>query len=76
MIYFFDFALKNLYEKYFIENSHSEVEKAEREQRRDRLMVGIKQLEEVTDLKSLGPKNINRLVCIRGIVIRSSEVYP
>ena len=35
-------------------------------------MIGIKQLDEITEIKSLGPSNINRLVCIRGIVIRSS----
>lgn len=76
MISFFDYVLKNLYEKFFIEHSHSEAEKAEREQRKEKLMIGIKNLDEVTDVKSLGPKNINRLICIRGIVIRSSEVYP
>jgi DNA replicative helicase MCM subunit Mcm2 (Cdc46/Mcm family) len=47
-----------------------------RELRRDKLMMGIKSLGEPTDVKSLGPKNINRLISIRGIVIRSSEVYP
>lgn len=39
-------------------------------------MIGIKHIDELTDVKSLGPKNINRLICIRGIVIRTSEVYP
>ena len=76
MISFFDFVLKNLYERCFIENSHSELNKSEREQRRDKLQVGIKHLHEITDLKSLGPKNINRLISVRGIVIRASEVYP
>lgn len=47
-----------------------------RELRRDKLMMGIKYLGEPTDVKNLGPKNINHLISIRGIVIRSSEVYP
>lgn len=76
MISFFDHVLKNLYERFFIENSHSESERQEREQRKERLMIGIKHIDELTDVKSLGPKNINRLICIRGIVIRTSEVYP
>lgn len=76
MISCFDYVLKSLYERFFVENSHSESEKAMRELRRDKLMMGIKYLGEPTDVKSLGPKNINRLISIRGIVIRSSEVYP
>lgn len=27
-------------------------------------------------MRNLTPKDINRLVCIRGIVIRCSEIYP
>lgn len=27
-------------------------------------------------MRNLTPKEINRLVCIRGIVIRCSEIYP
>lgn len=38
--------------------------------------MGIKYLDELTEVKNLGPKNINRLICFRGIVIRTSEVYP
>lgn len=45
MIYFFDYVLKNLYERFFIENSHSETEKGDREQRKEKLMIGIKQLD-------------------------------
>ncbi len=76
MISCFDFVLKSLYERFFVENSHSETEKADREARRDKLMMGIKYLDELTEVKNLGPKNINRLICFRGIVIRASEVYP
>jgi len=76
MISCFDFVLKSLYEKFFIENSNNELEKTERSERRDKLMMGIKYLDEITEVKNMGPKNINRLICFRGIVIRSSEVYP
>lgn len=76
MISFFDHTLKRLYERCFIDNSHSDLARTEREQRKEKLMVGIKHLDTHTSIKSLGPKNINRLISVRGIVIRASEVYP
>jgi len=45
MISCFDFVLKSLYEKFFIENSNNELEKTERSERRDKLMMGIKYLD-------------------------------
>ena len=39
-------------------------------------MSGIRDLDELTEVKNLGPKSINRLISFRGIVIRTSEVYP
>jgi DNA replication licensing factor MCM4 len=39
-------------------------------------MVGIKNLDEVTLLRRLAPKDINKLIGFRGIVIRCSEYYP
>jgi DNA replicative helicase MCM subunit Mcm2 (Cdc46/Mcm family) len=46
----------------------------QREIKRDRLMMGITNLEreEISIMRNLTPKDINRLVCIRGIVIRCS----
>ncbi len=45
MISCFDYVLKNLYERFFVEISHTETEKADREARRDKLMMGIKHLD-------------------------------
>jgi len=41
-------------------------------------MVGITNLEreDISIMRNLSPKDINRLVCIRGIVIRCSDIYP
>ncbi len=39
-------------------------------------MMGIKNLDEITHLRSLTPKDINKLIGFRGIVIRCSEYYP
>lgn len=39
-------------------------------------MVGITHLDEITMLKNLSHKEINRLICFRGIVIRCSDIYP
>ena len=44
--------------------------------RRDKLMMGIKYLDEITEVKNFNPKNINRLICFRGIIIRASEIDP
>jgi len=42
------------------------------------IMVGIKSLhvDDVLCVRELGPKNIGKLVMIKAIVIRMSEVYP
>lgn len=41
-------------------------------------MVGITHLddEEINIMRNLTPKEINRLVSFKGIVIRCSEIYP
>ena len=76
MISCFDLVIKSLFEKLFVENSHTESDRLDREARKDRLMTGVKYLDELTEVKNLGPKNINRLISFRSIVIRVSEVYP
>ncbi len=39
-------------------------------------MVSIKELSDISLMRSLEQKHINRLICFRGIVIRCSEIYP
>lgn len=76
MISCFDAVIKTLYDRFFVENSHSESERAERLVRMEQLMMGIKHLDDLSQVKDLGPQNINRLISVKGIVIRASEVYP
>lgn len=42
--------------------------------RKEKLMMGITNLEkdEISIMRNLSPKDINRLVCVRGIIIRCS----
>jgi DNA replication licensing factor MCM4 len=44
--------------------------------KKDKLMVGITDLDEETILRNLSPKQINRLISFRGIVIRCSDIHP
>lgn len=76
MISAFDFTIKMMYERMFIEpETHPELLKKKRE-KKDRLMVSLVGLEELTRLMSLGPRYMNRLIGFRGIVIRCSDIYP
>ena len=76
MISLFDLALKSLFKKFFIdlETDPSKVQKLT--QRRDKLLIGITSLEEISVLRNLTYKDINKLICFKGIVIRCSELQP
>jgi DNA replicative helicase MCM subunit Mcm2 (Cdc46/Mcm family) len=78
MISCFDDVLKALYEKYFIEAETDIETRVTRVHRKGRLMMEIKHLDEEESLcmKDLRPSMIGRLVFLRGIVIRSSDIYP
>jgi len=39
-------------------------------------MSGIKGLDQSNSLREINHKNINRLISVKGIVIRCSEIYP
>lgn len=39
-------------------------------------MVSISDLHKVSELRTLLPKDINRLISFQGIVIKCSEIYP
>lgn len=78
MISCFDDVLKELYEKYFIEPETDLPTRAARKNRKQSLMMEIRHLdeEELICMKDLRPVMIGRLVFLRGIVIRSSDLYP
>jgi len=40
------------------------------------MMVGITDLDEDCILRNLEPKQVNRLISFRGIVIRVSDIHP
>lgn len=64
--------------QFFINGEMDENVAQQRTIKKDRLMMGITNLEkdEISIMRNLSPKDINRLVCLRGIVIRCSEIYP
>lgn len=78
MISCFDQVIKDLYEKYFIEGETNEVTRANKMEKKQRLMLDIRHIAEadVTLIKNLNSSKIGHLVAIQGIVIRSSEIYP
>ena len=78
MISCFDHVLKNIYENYFIEAETNEVSRSKKLAKKSQLMLGLKHLHDSDRVlvKDLNSTNIGRLVCLHGIVIRTSEIYP
>ena len=78
MISCFDHVLKNMYERTYIDNEPDEHIVQDRNSKKDRLMMGIIGLcdEDIVSMRNMTPKDINKLICFRGIVIRCSEIYP
>lgn len=78
MISCFDTVIKELYERYFIEPETDLQTRSNRQLRQAQLLVGLKGLheEERICVKELGPQQIGRLILLRAIVIRVSEVFP
>ena len=48
----------------------------EKTNKRDKLMVSIKRLEEIKIMRNLTEWEINKLICFRGIVVRTSDIVP
>lgn len=76
MISSFDLVIKSMYERMFIDPETNPLELEKKRLRRERLMVSIVGLQHQTILKDLSPKDINRLISFRGIVIRCSDINP
>lgn len=78
IITIFDLVIKNLYQELFIDplDVKDELLRDTKEQKRRQLMVSIKHLPSISRMRSLDQKEINRLICFRGIVIRCSDIYP
>jgi DNA replication licensing factor MCM4 len=78
MISCFDQVLKDLYENYFIANETDATTRVAKQDKKQRLMLGLKHLAEAdrTLIKELDSSKIGRLVALQGIVIRASEIHP
>ena len=78
MISCFDSVVKDLYERYFIEPETDARSRTVKESRKANFLTGIKGLheDERTSVRQLGPQHIGRLILVRAIVVRVSEVYP
>ena len=78
MISCFDQVIRDLYERYFIEPETNEKTKQEKTVKNASILMGIKGMheEERISVKDLGPMNIGRLVVMRAIVVRVSEIFP
>lgn len=78
MISCFDQVIKEIYEKYFIEPETDITSKRYKKIKKGCIMMGITNLdqEENVQVKQLGPRFIGRLVNIKGIIIRSSDIIP
>lgn len=76
MISIFDETIKNLYEKYFIVNEEDKDIVQSKITKKNKLMIGIKSLDATMSLREINHKQVNRLVSLKGIVIRCSEIYP
>jgi DNA replication licensing factor MCM4 len=78
MISCFDQVLKDLYENYFIANETDDRTRVSKQEKKQRLMLGLKNLSasDLLLIKELNPNKIGRLVAVRGIVIRVSDIHP
>lgn len=76
MISAFDYTIKAIYDRMFIEPEPNTSIIDKKKLKKLKLMVSIVGLEEITKLMDLEPRYINRLIAFRGIVIRCSDLYP
>lgn len=78
MISSFDETIKSMFQRMFIDtiSSASHEEMLRLRTRREKLMVGITDLDESLILRELSPKHVNRLISFQGIVIRVSDIHP
>ncbi len=72
MISIFDDVVKGLYEKLFIANQQDPLLLQMKNIKKGKLMTGIKGLSESMSLREINHKFINKLISIKGIVIRCS----
>lgn len=78
MISHFDQTIQNMYQRMFIDPAvgASAEEMIKRRTQKEKLMVAITDLDEEVILRNLEPKQVNRLISVRGIVIRVSDIHP
>lgn len=78
MIAIADQVLKGLYSRYFLEPETDAYSRTVKQSRMEGLMLGLRRLHEDEEvcIRQLGPNQIGRMVAIRAIVIRVSDVFP
>lgn len=78
MISCFDSVIRDLFERHFVEPETNPNTRSRQQSRVGTLLLGLKELhdEELLCVKELGPQSIGRLVMVRAIVVRVSEVVP
>lgn len=78
MISCFDSVIRHLFERHFVEPETNPSTRSKQQARMGTLLMGLKGLhdEELVCVKELGPRSIGRLVMVRAIVVRVSEVIP
>ena len=78
MIVLFDHVLKDLYQKYYTEASTEDITRGNRGRKQDSLQTVINHLrdEEISCLKDFNAKSIGKLISMKGIVVKTSDIYP
>lgn len=76
MLNLFDDTVKMLYEKFFILNEQDPITMELKIIKKDKLTTVVKGLDEITSLRDLNHTQVNRMISLRGIVIRCSEINP
>ena len=72
----FDGVVQKLYDEYFIANQENGENIEMKLAKKQRLLGSIKSLDASFSLREIDHKQVNRLISIRGIIIRCSEVIP
>ena len=72
----FDEVIKNLYEKHFIANEDDPLTLDKKLFKKAKLICSIRSLDETISLREIHHKQINRLISVKGIIIRCSEINP
>ena len=76
MIGIFDKVVKILYEQHFILNEEDPEVLERKKAKRDRIICSITHLDKTIGIRQIEHTKINRLISVKGIIIRCSDIYP